>query len=70
MRKANAFMVQRGGGRSSKDKDGNVVKDRSNFPQTYGHSMANSKGFQYAANWLLQGLMKPFIPKKEVPVAV
>ena len=58
MRKASAGMVQRGGGRSSMDKEGNPTRDRTSWPASYGHKMCNDKGFQYAANWLLQGLLE------------
>lgn len=68
MRKASATMVQRGGGRRSKDEDGNVKVDRSSYPAQFGNHMANHKPFQFAANWLLQGLLAPFLPKKKVEV--
>lgn len=68
MRKASATNVQRGGGRRSKDEDGNIKVDRSNWPAQYGHHMANHKPFQLAANWLLQGLLKPFMPAKKEAV--
>lgn len=66
MKKASAHMVQRGGGRHSKNAEGVVVEDRSSVPAKIGHDCAGNKKFQYAANWLLQSLLKPFIPKKVV----
>lgn len=35
--------------------------DRSNFPQVMAHGVANNKGFQLAANFLLRGLLKRVI---------
>lgn len=67
MRKASATMVQRGGGRRTKDADGNIKVDRSSWPAQYGNHMANHKPFQLAANWLLQALLKPFMPAKKEP---
>ena len=65
MRKASSGMVARGGGRSSFNHETQETQhDRSSWPAQYGHQMCNSKGFQYAANWLLQSLLNPFIPKK------
>ena len=65
MRKASSGMVQRGGGRGSFDPETQeVTVDRTSWPAQYGHQMCNSKGFQYAANWLLQSLLKPSLPKK------
>lgn len=68
MRKASATMVQRGGGRRTKDEDGNTKVDRSSWPAYYGNHMANHKPFQLAANWLLQALLKPFMPAKHKSV--
>lgn len=70
MRKCNRKMVERGGGRSSRQEDGTVKYDRTNFPQTFGHQMANNKRFQLAANELLRKLISPFIPEQpavEIP---
>lgn len=40
-------------------------KDRTSTPQECGHKLAHNKGFQLAANGLLQRLLSPFIPKRE-----
>lgn len=37
---------------------GRTDGDRTKFPQTMAHSIANNKGFQLHANALLKGLLK------------
>lgn len=56
MRKQSRCMVLRGGQRDS--------GDRSSFPAQIGHSLANNKGFQFAANALLRKLLSPVLFKK------
>lgn len=37
---------------------GRTAGDRTNFPQQMAHKIANDKGFQLGANFLLRGLLK------------
>lgn len=40
------------------DRFGRSKDDRTNFPQTMAHSIANNKGFHLSCNSLLRALLK------------
>lgn len=69
MRKHNKAFATRWGREKTREgvakgKPSKIV-DRSNFPQSMAHSFVNNKAAQFAANFLLQVLLQPFMPKRK-----